>query len=72
MAKKTRKCVYEVRPGRQIYLNGKPYISISGEGDPRDASPYAVDRLTHKIAEWLQRKGCLRVSAIRSTEHWSR
>ena len=74
MPKRTRpqRCRYTVEPGRQIHMNGKPFISIGREGDPRDMSPHATDRLTHQIAAWLNRKGCFVVRAYPEVEKWSR
>lgn len=51
MAKKPKKtCAYTVEPGRQIYHNGKPFISVGREGDTR---PVDADRMTHRIARML-------------------
>jgi hypothetical protein len=43
---------YEVKAGRQIYHQGKPFISINKEGDTR---PVEADTITHTIAMLLNK-----------------
>lgn len=52
--KSTRKAVYIVEPGRQIYCDGKPFISIGRQGD---TMPAVADEVTHVIADLLNQSG---------------
>ena len=56
--------IYEVIAGRQIYLYGKPFISIGREGD---TEPVEADKITHRIARLLNKEideRVLRVSRV--------
>jgi hypothetical protein len=44
---------YTVAAGRQIYLDGKPFVSVGREGD---ANPSDADEITHILASCLNRK----------------
>ena len=54
---------YTVEAGRQIYRDGKPFVSIHREGlggpteEDRGPSPTEADELTHVIAALLNRLG---------------
>jgi predicted ATP-grasp superfamily ATP-dependent carboligase len=41
---------YEVRPGRNIYKNGAPFIAIAKCGD---TPPVEADEMAHKVCELL-------------------
>jgi hypothetical protein len=43
---------YTVEPGRQIYMDGEPFISIGREGR---TNPSDADEVTHKLAAALNR-----------------
>jgi hypothetical protein len=47
---------FTVEPGRQIYRDGVPFISIGREGRTMPAS---ADEVTHAIAECLNQLGWL-------------
>lgn len=51
---RTKRAKFTVVAGRQIYRDGKPFISIGREGD---TIPTAADEACHLIAAYLQRKG---------------
>lgn len=42
---------FRVRPGREIALNGKPFITIGKESGTK---PVQADDVTHVIAEFLE------------------
>ena len=44
---------FTVEPGRQIFADGHPFISIGREGG---SMPTDVDTITHKIAAMLNSK----------------
>jgi len=44
---------FTVEPGRQIYADGRPFISVVREGS---SMPTDVDTITHKIAAMLNSK----------------
>jgi hypothetical protein len=44
------KARYTVEPGRQIYCDGRPFISIGREGSTR---PTEADAVCHVIADML-------------------
>ena len=43
---------FTVEAGRQVYLNGKPFIGVSREGEAR---PVDADAITHIIANCLNK-----------------
>ena len=55
MASKKRRDTkpFTVEPGREIYLNGEPFISIHREGSTK---PVEADDVTHFIAEALNKE----------------
>lgn len=57
MPKRKKASCYTVEPGREIYRNGQPFITIHREGETR---PVDADRITHVIARALNRRGCPR------------
>lgn len=48
-----RRHKFTVEAGRQVYRDGKPYLSVGREGD---TLPTSADEATHLLAACLQRK----------------
>lgn len=49
---------FTVEPGREIYFDGRPCISIHREGEyryPEGMSPYQADQMTRLIARLLNK-----------------
>ena len=52
---------YTVEPGRWIYRNGEPFVSIGCAHTPKATgsaaiNPTEADALVHRVAEWLNRE----------------
>lgn len=74
MAKQAKQACHYTRQGRQIFRNGKPYITVQRD-DPYqagDPSPHHVDVLAEQVTRWLNKQGCLRVRASTSSVKWAK